>query len=71
MEDRDLPGDPVVKNQPCNAGDRGLIPGWGTKIPHAEKQLSTPVATTEPVSVNHNKRHPHDATKIPRAATKT
>ena len=24
----------------CNAEDAGLIPGWGTKIPHAAKQLS-------------------------------
>ena len=29
----DLPGGPVVKKPqfPLNAGDRGLIPGWGTK----------------------------------------
>ena len=25
----------VVKNLPANAGDEGLIPGLGTKIPHA------------------------------------
>ena len=31
----DFPDGPVVKNQPCDAGDAGLIPGWGTKIPHA------------------------------------
>ena len=31
----DFPGDPVVENPPCNAGDAGLIPGQGTKIPHA------------------------------------
>ena len=30
---RDFPGDPVVKNLPCNAGDTGSIPGQGTKIP--------------------------------------
>ena len=30
---------PVVKNLPCNAGDVGLIPGQGTKIPHAVGQL--------------------------------
>ena len=23
-----------MKNPPCNAGDTGLLPGWGTKIPH-------------------------------------
>ena len=32
---RDFPGGPVVKSLPCHAGDTGLIPGWGTKIPHA------------------------------------
>ena len=37
---RDFPGGSVVKNLPCNAGDTGLIPGWGTKIPHATEQLS-------------------------------
>ena len=31
----DFRGSPVVKNLPANAGDRGSIPGWGTKIPHA------------------------------------
>ena len=37
---RDFPGGPVVKNTPCNAGDLGLIRGWGTKILHAAGQLS-------------------------------
>ena len=35
----------MVKNPPYNAGDAGLIPGQGTKIPHAAGQLS-PCATT-------------------------
>ena len=30
----DFPGVPVVKNLPSSAGDVGLIPGQGTKIPH-------------------------------------
>ena len=30
-----FPGGPVVKNLTSNAGDPGLIPGWGTKILHA------------------------------------
>ena len=34
------PGDPVLKSLACNAGDLGLIPGLGTKIPLAEGQLS-------------------------------
>ena len=32
---RDLPGGPVVKNPPSNAGEMGSILGQGTKIPHA------------------------------------
>ena len=35
-----FPGGPVVKNPPSNSGDTGLIPGQGTKIPHAAGQLS-------------------------------
>ena len=37
----------MVKNLPCNAGDSGLIPGWGTKIPHAAGQLSLSITNTE------------------------
>ena len=37
----------MVKNLPCNAGDTGLIPGLGTKIPHAEEQLIPSATTTE------------------------
>ena len=32
---QDFPYDPAVKNPPYNAGDESLIPGGGTKIPHA------------------------------------
>ena len=32
---RDFPGTLVVKTLPSNAGDSGLIPGRGTKIPYA------------------------------------
>ena len=46
---RDFPGGPVVKNPPSNAGDAGLIPGRGIKIPHAVGQLSLRATTTEPV----------------------
>ena len=45
MDCRDFPGGPVVKNLPYNAGHVGSIPGQGTKIPHAVRQLS-PRATT-------------------------
>ena len=37
---RDFPGGPVVKNSHCSAGNLGLIPVQGTKIPHTVEQLS-------------------------------
>ena len=40
-------GGPVVKNLPYNAGDMGLIPGLGTKIPHALEPLIPWATTTE------------------------
>ena len=36
----------MVKNLPSKAGDAGSIPGQGTKIPHAMRELSLS-ATTE------------------------
>ena len=39
----------MVKNPPSNAGDMGLIPGPGTKFPHATGQLSPCGTTTEPM----------------------
>ena len=35
MKGWDFPSGPVVKNLPSNAGDMGLIPGQGTKMPYA------------------------------------
>ena len=32
---RDFPGGPVVETLLSNAGDAGLIPGWGAGTPHA------------------------------------
>ena len=52
--DRDFAGGPVVKNSPCSAGDKGSIPGRGTKIPHATEPLSPHAAAKK--SVHHNKR---------------
>ena len=43
----DVPGGPVVKNLPANAGDTDLIP-WPGKIPHAAGQLGACTATTKP-----------------------
>ena len=51
---RDFPGGPVVKNPPFEAGNAGLIPAWGTKIPHAAGQLSPSATTTEPASHNYS-----------------
>ena len=33
-----FPGGSVVKNPPANAGDLGLIPGWGRSL---EKEMTT------------------------------
>ena len=40
---------PVVKNLPSNEEDMSLIPGQGTKIPHAAEQLSLWAPTRKPV----------------------
>ena len=42
---RDVPGAPVVKNLPSNAGDVGSISGRGTEIPHVVGKLSLHTAT--------------------------
>ena len=55
---RDFPGGPGVKNPPSNAEDVGLIPGQGTKIPHAAEQLSLSATTTELVCLNQRSRVP-------------
>ena len=46
------PGDPVLKSLACNAGDLGLIPGPGTKIPHASEKVSPLATITEPKVYN-------------------
>ena len=38
----------MINNSLCNAGNVGLIPGWGHNIPYATEKLSPLVATTEP-----------------------
>ena len=40
---------PVVKISPCSAGDVGLIPGRGTKIPYSERGQPSPWHSSEPV----------------------
>ena len=52
----DLPGVPVVKNLPYNAGDEGSIPGRGTKIAHVVGQLSPCATTTELSCLNKRAR---------------
>ena len=37
---RDFLAGTVAKDPLCNAGDAGLIPGWGSELPHAVEQLS-------------------------------
>ena len=67
--DGDFPGGPVVKSLSSSAGDAGLSPHQGTKIPHVIEQLSLPAATTEPMP--QQRKIPHDARKDPHATTKT
>ena len=47
LEMEDLPGGPVVKNPPSDAGDAGLIPGQAPKVPHAVGQLNPHTAAIE------------------------
>ena len=47
MHTGDFPGSPVIKNLASTAGDKGLIPDQGTKIPHATGPLSPLMATKE------------------------
>ena len=47
---RHFPGGAVLKNLPCNAEDKSLIPGRGTKIPHAVGQLIDPTTTVKVIS---------------------
>ena len=49
----DLLDGPVIRNLLSNVGDVSLIPGRGTKIPHAAGQLSPHIATAEPVHHNY------------------
>ena len=44
---RNFPGGPVIKNPPCNPGDKGSVPGQGTKILHAAEQPSPGATATE------------------------
>jgi len=69
----------VVKNPPCNPGDVGSIPDWGTMIPHVVGQLSShttareagttmkiPHAATKPYIYTHTHTHTHMHTKSQR-----
>ena len=59
MHHGDFPSGPV-KNLLCNAGDVGLIPGQGTKIPHA---VEDPMQPNRQVLFKKKKIH-HETNKI-------
>ena len=65
----------MVWNPPCNAGDMGSIPGWGTRIPRVlgKLSLSSNYWACGPHWRDHALRRKvhHDATMIPCVATKT
>ena len=46
----------MVRNLPCNARDRGSIPGQGTKILHAVEQLNLRATSRKPVHCNQRSR---------------
>ena len=48
----------MVKNPPCSTGGTGLIPGQGTKIPHAAEQLCLCTAVKIPCAMT-KMRHSH------------
>ena len=48
----DFPGDPALKSTPSSAGNTGLIPSQGTRIPYATGPLSPCTVTTEPTRHN-------------------
>ena len=54
----------MVKNPSCNAGDKGSIPGLGTRIPHAAAQLNVHTAKKPNSDQKKKKREPsgHHAT---------
>ena len=63
----------MVNNLPCNAGDMGSIPGWGTKTLHAMEKVH--LSTLEP---EHSYRagtpqleSPHAATEAPMRCNET
>ena len=63
---RDFPGGPAVKNLSCNAGDASLIPGQGTKIPHAAGQISLHATAREkPVRQNEEPAHCNERSCLP------
>ena len=47
IQARDFPDGSVVQNPPSSAGNSGLTPGWGTKVPPATEQLSLHDLATE------------------------
>ena len=59
----------MVKNLPSSAGDVGLIPGRGTKIPYAAPtpQLESPrAATMEPIVAAREKpKHHNERSRMP------
>ena len=56
-----FPGVPVIKNPSSNAGDVGLIPGQGTKSPHALGQLSPAPQLLSPGNLEPSRATPREA----------
>ena len=57
----------MAEDLPSNAGDLGSIPGWGTKISLASRQLRLRALATEPVN---SRAHVPQLEKPPRAVSR-
>ena len=60
----DFPGSPVVKNLPCNAGDGGSSPGWGTGISYASRATKPCIASTEPCITSRESVHQKERSHV-------
>ena len=67
QKERNFPSDPVAKNPPGNAGDKCLIPDWGTRQPMLVGGLSPHISTRESVCPDerpHRRRWEGEAMKM-------
>ena len=62
---RDFYSGPLVGSQPANAGDTGLTPGPGTKIPYVLRQLSAWATVAEAQALKLQQKSLHGEARAP------